>query len=89
MITYRPSSSAERQREFLQRNPGYYRRYSARRRAQAQRAREQLIAIYAAAQAAEAAKANGEPTAAPAAAGFGVQLELPWPVATGDTAIAA
>jgi len=47
LMPHKPMSNAERQREFLRRHPGYYQRYTARRRAVAKAAREMLPALLA------------------------------------------
>src|SRR3954462_8528170 len=42
----RPNTNAERQADFLKRNPGYYQKYQARYRAAALAARERDLAEY-------------------------------------------
>jgi hypothetical protein len=62
-----PTSNAERQRQFVERNPGYYRKYSAQRRALEKEARERfLAAARAKAQAEKQAAERREPLLLPA-----------------------
>src|SRR4051812_31002826 len=83
LITPPPASNAQRQREFCARNPGYYRKYAARRRAMAQRAQEEYVATLAAAMAAEAA---AEAAKAAAETATDQPLTLPAPAQVVDTA---
>ena len=59
-----PKSNAERQREFRERNPGYFRKYYAVKRSIAKRVRARMQAEAQAAQAALIAAARAEATLA-------------------------
>ncbi|MEO6434416.1 MAG: hypothetical protein ABIP55_01470 [Tepidisphaeraceae bacterium] len=62
-MPFRPTSNAQRQREFLARNPGYYNKYNARRRAAGQQALVQTMAEFAGLR--FAARVEAEATALP------------------------
>ena len=67
LMPHTPTSNAERQRQFLQRHPGYYRKYNARRRAAARWALQNASAMDAAMVAEAEAKAQKrEPLMLPA-----------------------
>jgi hypothetical protein len=65
-----PISNYERQQNFRARNPGYYNRYNARRKAAKRAAMQQPLAVMIAGQAIDAqqAQAKGEPLMLPAPA---------------------
>ena len=71
-------SNAERQRRFRQRNPGYYARLQAARRAAAKRSAEPVLAaVRAALVAAMAAEREGMAPVEPLAADVAIAAELP------------
>jgi hypothetical protein len=74
LLPFTPTSNAERQRQFMARNPGYYRKYNARRRGDPEQRRQAMAAMLQAAQAAEAAAVPPPVRALPAP---GEQLILP------------